>query len=204
MFGRRRKRGRQHDQFDQRSEIDAEFDADERFDEDVTGPFDEADAPDDGVSRLDLGSVRLMDPAGAVRAVHLITPGGQLTVNAFAAPRSGGLWKEVSQELTTQLTSDGARVNRETGEWGPELVALTQGVTVRFIGVDGPRWMLRAVGAGPQEHADAVATALRDLVRGTVVVRGGHPLPVRTPLPIELPEKIARHISQAQAGQQQA
>ncbi|MFL6144043.1 MAG: DUF3710 domain-containing protein [Labedaea sp.] len=173
------------------------------------GPHDEEDAPDDGVSRLDLGSLRLpvpdgaqlqveMDPAGPVRAVHVITPNGQFTLNAYAAPKSSGLWEEICGELATQLRGDGAAVHSEAGEWGQELVAALGQVVLRFIGVDGPRWMLRGVVAGPPDRARASAAALRDLLQGTVVVRGSQPMPVRTPLPIDLPEAIAEHIAQAQ------
>jgi hypothetical protein len=211
MFGRRRKRGR-HSTNREVAQPDVELGADEADDDFDEGPHDESTAPDDGVSRLELGSIKLpvpdgaqlqveMDPAGAVRAVHLLTPVGQLTVSAFAAPKTGGLWKEVSAELITQLKEDGARINRENGEWGEEISARTNGVLLRFVGVDGPRWMLRGVAAGPEEHAASACEALHDLMRGTVVVRGTQPMPVRTPLPIELPEAIARHIQQAQADQ---
>jgi hypothetical protein len=175
----------------------------------TTGPYDEAEAPDDGVSRLDLGSVRLpvpegsqlqveMDPSGSVRAVHVVVPHAQLTVTAYAAPRSGGLWREVCGELAEQLRTDGATVHSEAGQWGQELVASLGAVSLRFVGVDGPRWMLRGVAAGPPDRADLSAHALREMVRGSVVVRGGQPMPVRTPLPIELPEAIAEHIAEAQ------
>ncbi|HEX5117620.1 MAG TPA: DUF3710 domain-containing protein [Pseudonocardiaceae bacterium] len=175
------------------------------------GPFDDEDAPDDGLARLDLGSVRLplpgesqvqveMDPEGPLRAVHVLTPNARFTVGAYAAPRSGDLWPDISRELAEQLHGDGARVRRENGEWGIELVAFVNDVLLRFIGVDGPRWMLRAVAAGPKETSAKAAEELRDLVRGTVVVRGVQPMPVRTPLPLELPEEIAAHIEQTQGG----
>lgn len=174
------------------------------------GPYDEEDEPDDEVSRLDLGSVRLpvpdgaqlqveMDPAGPVRAVHVVTPHGQITVNAYAAPRTGGLWEEVCGELADQLRGDGAAVHSEAGDWGQELVAALGEVALRFIGVDGPRWMLRGVVAGPPDRSRQGSAALRDLLRDTVVVRGDAPMPVRTPLPIELPDAIAEHIAQVQA-----
>jgi hypothetical protein len=180
-------------------------------DEDYRGPFDEDEAPEDGIARLDLGSVRLplpadaqvqveMDQAGPLRAVHVLTPNGRFTVSAYAAPRSGELWPEISRELAEQLHGDGARVRRENGEWGIELVAFVNDVLLRFVGVDGPRWMLRAVSAGPKESSAKAAEELRDIVRGAVVVRGDQPMPVRTPLPLELPEQIAQHIAQAQAG----
>lgn len=176
------------------------------------GPYDEAEAPDDEVERLDLGSVRVpvpadsqlqveVDPEGPVRAVHLLTPVGRLTVSAFAAPRSGSLWPEVRRELVDQLRSDGATVRVEEGSWGPELAAQAPKSALRFVGVDGPRWLLRGVAAAQADELDECAKLLRAVMAETVVVRGSEPMPVRTPLPIELPDEIARHIQHAQEEQ---
>jgi len=202
MFGRRRKRGRHSS-----GAVETGPEHDEDFD-DVDGPWDSAAAPRDDVDRLDLGSVLLPMPdeaqlqvemdqqTNAVRAVHILTPVGQLTVSAFAAPKSGDLWKEVGAELIEGLKEDGARINRENGEWGEEITARNQGVKILFVGIDRPRWLLRGVAAGPEEHFEQNAEALREMLRGTVVVRGEQPMPPRTPLPVELPEAIARHIQQ--------
>lgn len=205
MFGFGRGRGKRADDV-----------VDESAAEDVPerGPFDEGEAPQDEVERLDLGSVRLpvpeggqlqveVDPAGPVRAVHMVTPVGRLTVSAFAAPRSDGLWREVSGELVEQLRKDGARVHTEEGDWGTELVADSPKAALRFIGVDGPRWLLRGVAAGPAESAEECAKLLYAVLDETIVVRGTEPMPVRTPLPIQLPEAILRHIQQAQQAQGQ-
>lgn len=211
LFGRRDRRGRSAGE-PRISEDDFQDGHVEGSLVDELGPYDEEDAPDDAVSRLDLGSLRLpvpdgaqlqveMDPAGPVRAVHVITPHGQFTVNAYAAPKSGGLWEEVCGELAEQLRGDGAQVHSEVGDWGQELSVTLGQVALRFVGVDGPRWMLRGVVAGPPDKARPSATALRDLMRGTVVVRGPLPMPVRTPLPIELPEAIAEHIANTQTGE---
>jgi len=128
----------------------------------------------------------------------VLTPMGQLTVTAYAAPRSGGLWHEVSTELASQLQQDGATVRSVNGNWGLELMAALGDMQLRFVGVDGPRWMLRGVVAGPPDRSDSGTKALYDLIRGTIVVRGTLPMPVRTPLPIELPPAIAQHIQTAQ------
>lgn len=213
MFGKRGKRGRHHVSKESGRQGVPNYDVDEEpADEGLltAGPFDEHDAPEDGLSRLDLGSVRVpvpdgaqlqveVDPSGPVRAVHLVTPIGQITVSAYAAPRTGGLWPEICEELVNQLRGDGARVIKESGEWGTELAATANNVVLRFIGVDGPRWMLRGVVAGPGEHNVIASDLLRSVIRGTVVVRGEAPQPVRTPLPVELPPAIAQHI-QAQQG----
>jgi Protein of unknown function (DUF3710) len=215
LFGRRKRAEREEYEADyDEAEYDDEQGDDEEpeFEGDLfeyAGPHDEEEAPDDGLNRLDLGSIRLPVPEGAqlqvevdqnkaVRAVHVITPVGQLTVNAYAAPKSGGLWREVSTELAEQLRGDGATVRTMKGEWGLELLAAVGEVSLRFVGVDGPRWMLRGVVAGPPEVAEKSAHALHDLIRGTVVVRGTQPMPVRTPLPLELPPAIAQHIQAQQ------
>ncbi|MDR7303165.1 DUF3710 domain-containing protein [Haloactinomyces albus] len=204
-WGRRRERRTQADEEDALVEDDGHVAADVE----IGGPYDVADAPSDEVERLDLGSVRLpvpegsqlqveVDPAGPVRAVHLLTHVGRLTVSAFAAPKTSELWQEVRKELGEQLRSDGAKVRVEDGEWGPELMADTSQAVLRFVGVDGPRWLLRGVAAASAENIDACGKLLYALIDETVVVRGAEPMPVRTPLPIELPEEIARHIEQAQ------
>lgn len=177
------------------------------------GPFDAGDAPEDGVERLDLGSVRVpvpeggqlqveVDPSGPVRAVHMVTGAGRLTVSAFAAPRSGGLWSDVREELADQLRKDGAQVHTEGGDWGAELVADSPKAALRFVGVDGPRWLLRGVAAGPSDNAAACTDLLYQVIDKTVVVRGEDPMPVRTPLPIELPDEIMRHIQNVQEQEQ--
>ncbi|MFD5092550.1 DUF3710 domain-containing protein [Amycolatopsis thailandensis] len=178
--------------------------------ETADGPFDLADAPEDGIPRIDLGSVKVpvpdgsqvqveMDPeSGGVRAVHVVTEQGQITVSGYAAPRSGGLWKDVSTELTEQLRADGAKVSVGMGEWGLELSAIVGDVALRFVGVDGPRWMLRGVIAGPQSQASQAPAVLREIVRHTIVDRGDAPMPVRTPLTITLPDAVAQHIAEQQ------
>lgn len=178
--------------------------------ETADGPFDIADAPEDAIPRIDLGSVKVpvpdgsqvqveMDPeSGGVRAVHVVTEQGQITISGYAAPRSGGLWKDVSGELTEQLRSDGAKVSVGMGEWGLELSAIVGDVALRFVGVDGPRWMLRGVIAGPQSQAAQAPAVLREIVRHTIVDRGDAPMPVRTPLTITLPDAVAQHIAEQQ------
>lgn len=209
MFGRRRRRAAA-DPGGTPLE-DRAGDPDEDPAEGPGGPYDATEAPPDGRPRLDLGSVRLpvpegaqlqveVDRAGPVRAVHLRTAAGQLTVTAFAAPRSGGLWREVATELTARLRGEGARVTRTEGEWGQEVEAVQPGGTVlRFLAVEGPRWMLRGVAAGPAETAPALAGLLRDVVRDTVVVRGAEALPVRSPLALALPAPLAEQLKEAAA-----
>jgi hypothetical protein len=87
-------------------------------------------------------------------------------------------------------------VSIEDGPWGREVVGTGAGV-VRFIGVDGYRWMIRCVVNGAQELVDALTEEAREALADTVVRRGDTPLPVRTPLPVQLPEPMAAQLAEA-------
>ncbi|MDF3304746.1 DUF3710 domain-containing protein [Rhodococcus sp. T2V] len=238
MFGRRKKAEAEADRpdFFEDAEMDAaEDDADAADYEDdydaVTevdgGPYD-ADDLESGAdltvgevgTRLDLGSVLVpmpqgaqlqveMAPDGSPQAVHLVTQHGRITVAAYAAPKSPGQWREVAGDLAESLRNDNATVSVESGPWGREVFAVTPNADLRFIGVDGYRWMVRCVVAGPSggntTDSELVATA-RAILRDTVVKRGNEPNPVRTPLPVVLPDALAQQLAaahQQQLAQQQ-
>ncbi|BBZ75393.1 hypothetical protein MANY_07300 [Mycolicibacterium anyangense] len=180
------------------------------------GPFDieDFDNPEDAVqARLDLGSVLIpMPPAGQVQvelneagvpsAIWVVTPNGRFTIAAYAAPKSPGLWREVAGELADSLRKDNAQVSIQDGPWGREVVGTGAGV-VRFIGVDGFRWMIRCVVNGAPESMESLVAEAREALADTVVRRGDTPLPVRTPLQIQLPEPMAEQLRQAAAQQAQ-
>ncbi len=183
------------------------------------GPFDISEVADPDASsagRLDLGAVQLtlldglevrveMDPdSGEPAAVTIVRGEGAVQVRVFAAPRSGGGWREARGEIRSSITSDGGTVDEVTGRFGVELhttAFLTdeQGNPVqqrmRFVGVDGPRWMLQGVllgsGAVP-ETSDAVEEAFRSLT----VVRGDTAMPPGAPLQLSLPEDVPGSVEQ--------
>jgi hypothetical protein len=183
----------------------------------LDGPFDIEDFDDPSVAelaRLDLGSVLIPLPAGGQvqveltetgvpNAVWVVTPNGRFTIAAYAAPKSPGLWREVAGELADSLRKDQAQVSIKDGPWGREVVGTASGV-VRFIGVDGYRWMIRCVVNGPHETIDALTEEAREALTDTVVRRGDTPLPVRTPLPVQLPEPMAEQLREAAAKQAEA
>ncbi|MGE2734148.1 DUF3710 domain-containing protein [Mycolicibacterium vaccae] len=190
--------------------------------EELEGPFDIEDFDDPEVAtlaRLDLGSVLIPMPeggqvqvelgeTGVPSAIWVVTPHGRFTIAAYAAPKSAGLWREVAAELADSLRRDVPKVSIEDGPWGREVVgtAADGSTVVRFIGVDGYRWMVRCVVNGPAEHIAALAAQARNALADTVVRRGDTPLPVRTPLAVQLPEPMAAQlrVAQEQAAAQQA
>jgi hypothetical protein len=184
------------------------------FNPEEDGPFDidDFDDPEQAkVARLDLGSVLLpipetgqlqveLTPSGVPSTVWVITPNGRFTVAAYAAPKSAGLWREVASELADALRKDDSKVSIETGPWGREVVGIKD-ATVRFIGIDGYRWMIRCVVNGPVETADALASEARKALTDTVVRRGDTAMPVRAPLAVQLPESMAAQLRAAAAQQ---
>ena len=160
--------------------------------DELEGPFDVDDFDDPAaaeVARLDLGSVLIPTPeAGQVQveltemgvpsAVWVVTPNGRFTIAAYAAPKTAGLWREVASELADSLRKDVAKVSIEDGPWGREVVGEATAEqdqppgVVRFIGVDGYRWMIRCVVNGPQDKIVALAAEARNALADTVVRRG--------------------------------
>ena len=63
-------------------------------------------------------------------------------------------------------------------------------VVMRFVGVDGYRWMVRGAAIGSPETADAIAADVRKALTDTVVRRGDTPQPVRAMLSLELSESL--------------
>ncbi|RVW09648.1 DUF3710 domain-containing protein [Prescottella agglutinans] len=238
MFGRRKNKDAAA--ADDAAHVDIEYGTDEDFyEEDFyedyefdgsvgavdAGPFDSTDlaeGEEPAATRLDLGSVLLpmpdgaqlqveMSPEGTPQAVHLVTQFGRVTVSAYAAPKSPGQWREVASELAESLRGDNAEVSIESGPWGREVIGVTPNADLRFIGVDGPRWMIRCVVAGPSGNVAAgspLVEIARDVLRDTVVNRGSDPHPVRTPLPVVLPQVLVEQLVAVQqqqlAAQQQA
>jgi hypothetical protein len=182
--------------------------------EELDGPFDIEDFDDPEAAaggRLDLGSVLIPMPTegqlqveltqtGVPSAIWVVTPNGRFTIAAYAAPKTGSLWREVAGELADSLRQDSATVSIQDGPWGREVVGSATGA-VRFIGVDGYRWMIRCVINGAHETIDALTEEARQALADTVVRRGDTPLPVRTPLPVQLPEPMAAQLRDAAAQQ---
>ncbi|BCJ57751.1 DUF3710 domain-containing protein [Micromonospora endophytica] len=175
------------------------------------GPYDVSEAPD-GVQRLDLGSLQIpavpdvevrvqADQQGVIQQVVLVHGRSALQVGVFAAPRSEGIWDEVREEIRQSLFADGAAAQEVTGEYGTELharVRTDDGLTeLRFVGVDGPRWMVRAVYQGEAAGNPAAAGPLAQCLDGLVVDRGAEAKPVREPLPLRLPREAGEQVGSA-------
>ena len=195
----------------------------------TSGPWDDADAPEDGIARIDLGSLRLPAMPGMdlrvelnaqqkVIAATLRSGESFLQVSVFAAPRAGGIWASIREDLAKSASGQGGSLTEVDGPFGPELagtIVATPPATpgqpapqpvrrpARFLGVDGPRWFLRGMISGPAAASPEAAATLEDAFRAVVVVRGAEPMPVREQLPLTLPPQAAAQLArQQQAGVQ--
>lgn len=171
------------------------------------GPWDVSEVAEIG-RRVDLGSIWLPPRDGmelrmevdrntkVVTAAAVALAESRLQVQAFAAPKTEGVWDEIRAELAESVTKQGGTVDDVPGPFGRELLArlqvrTTEGRTghraVRFLGVDGPRWFLRAVIGGKAAVDVKAAEDLEAVLGDIVVVRGDAPRAPRDLLPLRVP-----------------
>ena len=179
----------------------------------VAGPFDVDELPADGTERVDLGSLLITpepgrelrlqvdESTGEVQSVLLAGEDGAVELRAFAAPRNGDLWGDVRPQIAADMAQHGGVASEREGRFGTELVCqLTvqreDGTTAtqpsRIIGINGPRWMLRATLLGrPAVEVDDAASWEHSITR-VAVRRGTGAMPVGDVLPVVLPDNARR------------
>ncbi|MDP9397999.1 MAG: DUF3710 domain-containing protein [Actinomycetota bacterium] len=176
----------------------------------AAGPWDlsEVDDPGAGGERLHLGCLWMPGVEGMelrlevdeqtqqIVAVTAIVADGVLQVQAFAAPRTTGIWGDVRADIAQAMTAQGGGVFERQGPFGAELLVQLPGrlpdgtpalQAARFLGVDGPRWFLRGVLSGRALEDEDVAAALEQIFRQIVVVRGDAPMARGEMLALTLP-----------------
>jgi hypothetical protein len=177
------------------------------------GPWDSDDPLDDGLDRIDLGSLRVAplegtelqlqvdEQTGEVQAAMLASPDGALELRAFAAPRNGDLWSEVRPQIAADVAQHGGTATERDGRWGVELLCQMQVVgadgsrgiqPTRILGVNGSRWLLRATFLGRPAVEPDDSQAWEDALATVVVHRGTHAMPAGDALPLVLPSDAQR------------
>ncbi|KAA1420048.1 DUF3710 domain-containing protein [Mumia zhuanghuii] len=180
-----------------------------------SGPWDaaEQDVPEDDPTFVDAGAMIVRgrpgldlqiptDPqTGAATSVVAIGEGSAVELRAFAAPRHSGLWDDIRPEIIAEVKRVGGTVEEVESSFGTELRVEVpvqaadgrQGVQAsRIIGVDGPRWLLRATFMGTLGATADPDSLLEQTVRDTIVVRGDSPMPPREQIPIVVPAGAVR------------
>lgn len=179
------------------------------------GPWDAADDVP-VLNRVDFGSLQIPVVDGFEIQLNIAEDQGpliavvredsSLQVQAFAAPKTDGLWEDVRQEIAAAVVEAGGRAEQADGPFGPELHVqvpaeppLSGLQPIRFLGVDGPRWFLRGVLTGPAAERPAAAAPFEEIFAALVVVRGDHPVPPRDLLEIRLPEEARQAMEEQMA-----
>lgn len=178
------------------------------LDRDSAGPYDSSEVEFNG-SFINLGSLQIPtkdglqvrleveEPSQRIVAVTLDYDDSSLQLQAFAAPKSEGLWHSIRQQLEDSVLSQAGAVENRVGSLGPELLAKLpivneSGVKIgtrysRFVGVDGPKWFLKGVISGAAITDPKASAELDDLFRSVTVHRDATPLPPGDLLPMNLP-----------------
>ncbi len=193
---------------------------DRDWDRSVDGPFDISEVSDKS-SRLDLGAiavpalekmeirVNLEEGTRRMTGATCIFRGHSLHVQAFAAPRSNGIWDDIRGEIMTAIQGSQGAVTEHQGVLGPELITRlpsrnTSGdvayTPARFFGIDGPKWFLRAVLQGPAASDEAQLGPFIEFLRGIIVDRGDEPRPPRELLALTPPKVEASSQTPASDG----
>ena len=201
LFGKKKAKAREAE-----ADVVAEAEA-----EKAVGPYDEAEAPEDD-ELLECGALRLPPVEGAtiqftvernrevvLGAVYIVGESA-LQLQVFAAPKSSDLWDDVRADMISSIASQGGSSREAEGDYGQEIHAQmpVEGSRtvnpVRYLGIDGPRWLLRATLTGRAAVDDAEARSLlRAVLDRLVVVRGVAAHPPRDILPLEVPRSGSKH-----------
>lgn len=183
------------------------------------GPWDitEVDLdiePLPGRARIDLGSLIITGFGGAelrlqvaeetqqIVSAMLINGDSALELGAYAAPRSGGLWPELREEIIESATEAGGSAAIVEGPFGVEVRRLLPVSTPdgeqgyqpsRMWVVEGPRWLLRGILYGQAALEDGLEPPVADLLTAfrEVIVRRGEE--ARSPgdlLPLAIPADV--------------
>ncbi|MBG0830807.1 DUF3710 domain-containing protein [Planomonospora sp. ID67723] len=182
-----------------------------------SGPWDAAE-PHPERERVDLGGLRLPVDAGfevqltldgeRIAGAVVLFKESALQVQAFAAPKKTGIWDEVRGELAAAVKNAGGTAEERQGPFGTELAAQVpdKGLTqpVRYLGVDGPRWFLRAAISGRAALDAGIAETLENVVRDIVVVRGEGPMAPHELIELRLPPEARQAVDGRAAGRSAA
>jgi hypothetical protein len=189
------------------------------------GPFDISEVEDvEGtpeMPRIDLGSMVLAGFPGAelrlqmseetqqIVSAMLIHQDSALELGAYAAPRSGGLWAELREEIMASATEAGGSAQLAEGPFGVELRRLIPVTTPegeegyqpsRMWVAEGPRWLLRGIVYGQaalEEGLDSPVAEMLTAFRQVIVRRGEEPMAPGDLLPLVMPQNLVADDEQA-------
>jgi Protein of unknown function (DUF3710) len=131
------------------------------------------------------------------------TVSSALELGAYAAPRSGGLWSELREEISAAATAQGGSASLREGPFGVELHRFIPVTTPdgeqgyqpsRMWVAEGPRWLLRGIVYGQaaleEDLESPVVTDVLAAFRQVVVRRGEEAMAPGDLLPLSMPSTV--------------
>lgn len=180
------------------------------------GPYD-IEQSYEKIKRLNMGALRIpaipkmqlhlepTDKEGYFSSVTLMFEESALNLMVLSDSKSGGTWEDLSNMLVADVTKKGGTVTKNKSRFGSELLIHTP-VTVpdgrtgfevtRFIGIEGPRWILRVIITGKALEDEQAKVELESALEKVVVDRGVNPLPPGEILLLDLPAEISQMLQE--------
>lgn len=186
------------------------------------GPWDVSERePGDDPAYVDLGALLVRGRVGMeirlqadgknterITAALVVRDGEAMELRVFAGPRSGGQWDQVRGDIVSEVERLEGTCDVTDGPFGKEVQARVpikreDGQAAvqpsRIIGIDGPRWMLRATMLGQAAIEPSDQGDLMDALRDVIVVRGGDAMAAREPLLLTPPKNAVAPAPEAGA-----
>lgn len=171
------------------------------------GPWSLADAPADA-EFLDFGPLRLPKIPGLrarvemdmrtdrIGAVAVYVADGWVQLQVIGARSGNGAWTGVRRAIADRLKRGPGHQHIVEGRFGTELIAtvttrdedgLLHDAVMRFVGIDGDRWLLRAVATGGSVTTDAAVARVDALLSRIAIDRGEEALTVGEVMELKAP-----------------
>jgi len=129
-------------------------------------------------------------------SISLVLPQSIASVQLFAAATHEDAWPTVRDAIVAGLAQQHVESKVELGAFGTEIHCVMPTQTdagdilvqpVRFVGISGPRWFLRATIGGDAATRLEAIRLMDEILAGVVVIRGEHAMAPGEPLQFILP-----------------
>ena len=139
---------------------------------------------------------QVADDGTTVLQILVVLGNSGIQMSVAAAPRSGGVWDELRDEIRAGFEKQGARVADIRTRYGAELLVdmpmkMPDGRSatsrMRILGREGDRWFARIDILGPAAATAEAGTDIEKVIDRIVVRRDEHPRTRLELLPVRLP-----------------
>ncbi len=175
-----------------------------------TGPYDINDDYKH-IKRLNMGAIRIpaipgmqvipqpSDKEDLYLSVSLVQNDTAINIMALTDSKTPHTWDELQATLIEDINKKRGTIDRKKSKFGKELITniavstpdgRTEIETIKYLGINGNRWVLRIIITGKALFDDKVAEEINDIIEKIVVDRGTQPLPPGEILLLTLPDEL--------------